>query len=118
MKKRRTKSPPPRRHRQPSPRQVAWRQLLASFPPPLRQAVVQAAQSPQVCLLCKQPATQLGVFLPYAPDAWGVPPGWRAARIYALCAACRALPDCLARVEAAIWQHRAHWASKAAAFWN
>jgi hypothetical protein len=119
MKKRRNRSksiPHAARHRHLVPREQAFQACLASIPPPLRQAAAAAARQTTQCLLCREPAAMIGVFFPFAPTAWGIPHGWHAARVYGLCESCRARPDCLACVEADIWQHRATWAAKAVAF--
>jgi hypothetical protein len=88
-------------------RPVPFAQFLARLPPALRPLARRALAAPAPCLLCQAPGQTLGTFIPLDPPQWGVPPGWRAGRVYTLCGGCGALPDVRHRVEQVLWQERA-----------
>lgn len=67
---------------------TAWRKMQRHF------------RQPRPCLLCGNPPTCAGVFVPNTPETWGGQPGKRRVIGYCLCARCFALPDKTWRVEA------------------
>ena len=89
-------------------------QLRAAFPPTVQAAVSLTYQTKPPCLLCQQPCYRVGIFVPFNPRAYGMPPGWRGGCVYSLCRTCLRLPDLMDRIETLLWQDR----GQAAASWN
>jgi len=102
---------PPR----PTPELAAFHQFLRSIPPQLWDLVHKAREARRPCLLCQGEFFTVAVFLPTAPDRWGIAEGWQGGCVYGLCQTCTTLPDRQQRVEAALWADRQQ---ALAARWN
>lgn len=93
----------PLRRRKPKTQLDLLRTLAAKFPEVAHQLQPAIDRGGfQKCLLCGDPVTWLGAFLPDDHKAWGAPAGkWRT-WFYGLCEACFRRPGVQAEVEAHI----------------